>query len=120
MSLPEERSDMGQPSPRDTVVEASLMLMAVLPMLVSFQLSLTTGEGHWFQRSGALMVLFSVGIEYHRRHVMRCLPGAMAVTQSSLRMAHWIHRFWRSIPYVCYTAIAVGTLVWSYGDLLFA
>jgi hypothetical protein len=28
-------------------------------------------------------------------------------------------RFWRSVPYVCYVAILVGTLIWAYGDLVF-
>lgn len=111
MSVSGERADAGQPSSRDTLIEALLMLLAVLPVILSFQLSLATGDGHWFQRSGALMVLFSVGIEYHRRHVVRCLAGAMTVTKPSLWMAHWVHRFWRSIPYVCYIAIALGTLI---------
>jgi hypothetical protein len=33
-------------------------------------------------------------------------------------MAKVILRFWQSIPYVCYMAIVVGTLIWAYGDLV--
>lgn len=26
---------------------------------------------------------------------------------------------WRSIPYVCYASIAMATVIWGYGDLMF-
>ncbi|MBD3895682.1 hypothetical protein IEI94_07430 [Halomonas sp. ML-15] len=110
------------PAPRDTLIEAGLMGLALLPTLVSFYISLVTGDGHWFQRSGALMVLFSVGVEYHRKHLMSCQYLSLSETTEgvSTRMARIIIRFWRAVPFACYFAIVVGTLIWSYGDLLFA
>ncbi|MCG6658135.1 hypothetical protein HOP52_10250 [Halomonas campisalis] len=113
-------NDQAIPSPRDHIIEAVLMMLAVGPVLVSAYASLVTGEGHWFQRSGALMVLFSFAVEYHRTHMMRCVdPGQVPLFGHSQWLARLITRFWRSVPFVCYLAIFLGTLIWSYGDLLF-
>ncbi|MCL7940256.1 hypothetical protein M8009_08070 [Halomonas sp. ATCH28] len=109
------------PSREATLVEALLMMMAVVPVLLSAYASLVTGDGHWFQRSGALMVLFSVGVEYHRKYLLRCLEsGTRSWLAASIRPARLVTRFWRAVPFVCYLSIVVGTLIWSYGDLLFA
>lgn len=85
------------------------MLLAVGPVVVSFAASWLTGDGQWFQRSGSLMVLFSVALEYRRRQ----LQG----TGTPSTHGTWL--FWRKIPYICYLSIFAGTLIWAYGDLLF-
>lgn len=91
------------------VIEIVLALCAMGPPMLSAMISLETGDGHWFQRSGSLMVLFSVAMEYRRsQRVKRGRPA------SSLP-----EPFGVSVPYVCYVSIAVGTLIWGYGDLLF-
>ena len=109
------------PSREATLIEALLMMMAVVPVLLSAYVSLATGEGHWFQRSGALMVLFSIGVEYHRKHLLRCLElGTHSWLTASSRPARRVSYFWRAVPFICYLSIVVGTLIWSYGDLLFA
>ncbi|GGX86445.1 hypothetical protein GCM10007160_12170 [Litchfieldella qijiaojingensis] len=126
MSQTEPLQASQKPAPRDYVVEATLMLLAVVPVLISAYASFVTGEGHWFQRSGALMILFSIGVEYHRSQVMHCVdpecldPGEVRPFGRSQMLARLITRFWRSTPYVCYLAIVMGTLIWSYGDLLFS
>ncbi|MBB3185212.1 hypothetical protein FHR95_002793 [Halomonas fontilapidosi] len=108
------------PSREATLAEALLMMMAVLPVLFSAYVSLSTGDGHWFQRSGGLMVLFSVGVEYHRKYLLRCLEsGTPSWLVASSRPARLVTRFWRAVPFICYLSIVVGTLIWSYGDLLF-
>lgn len=113
--------DQQLPTAKDTLIEAALMVLAMLPVVVSALVSLMTGDGHWFQRSGALMVLFAVGVEYHRKHLLSCRPVSHEGTGPgvSTRMARLIIRFWRMVPYACYFAIVIGTLIWSYGDLLF-
>jgi len=59
----------GAVAPGYRVIELVFMLGALGPVLVSAYVSFATGEGHWFQRSGPLMVLFSVAVEYHRRRM---------------------------------------------------
>lgn len=95
------------------------MLLAAVPVLISFAVSIATGEGHWFQRSGAVMVLFSVAVEYHRRRMAERGTRPAGDTAHRSLMPVLPLRFWRSIPYVCYAAIVAGTLIWAYGDLLF-
>lgn len=90
------------------LTEVILMLLAMGPAMASLAASMATGDGEWFQRSGSLMVLFSAAVEYRRRHLRE-----NGRTDNS-----WL--FWRRIPYICYSAIFVGTLIWGYGDLLFA
>ncbi len=112
--------EVPQASRRDYLIELSFMVLAMGPVLVSAYASLITGDGQWFQRSGALMVLFSVAVEYHRRRMPQ--PVVSARTGASSRAtptARIFGRFWRSIPYVCYFSVFMGTLIWSYGDLLF-
>ncbi|TLF51759.1 hypothetical protein FEI13_07390 [Halomonas urmiana] len=118
--MPREPAPPPLPSREATLIEALLMLLAVVPVMVSAYASLVTGDGHWFQRSGALMVLFSIGVEYHRKHLRDCLESdGRHWLVSSSTPARLVRRFWRAIPFVCYLAIVVGTLIWSYGDLLF-
>jgi hypothetical protein len=120
MSEREHSATVLVPSRRDTVIELVFMLGALGPVLVSAYVSFATGEGHWFQRSGALMVLFSVAVEYHRRRMAeRSVPVEREDGLRPSRFKHLFAKFWGNIPYVCYMAIAVGTLIWSYGDLLF-
>ncbi len=57
------------PSRQDYALEAVLILCAILPVMVSLYVSMATGEGHWFHRPGALMVLFSFAVEFHRTRV---------------------------------------------------
>ncbi len=112
--------DDAVPSRRDSVIELVLMGLAAVPVMLSLWASVITGDGQWFQRSGALMVLFSVAVEYHRRRMAErgTLPASEPDRGTSM-MPGVVVRFWRSIPYICYVAILLGTLIWAYGDLLF-
>jgi len=117
----EPRNQHTFPSREATLVEALLMMMAVVPVILSAYASLMTGDGHWFQRSGGLMVLFSIGVEFHRKHLLRCLESDTHTWLAApSRPAQLVSHFWRAIPFICYLSIVVGTLIWSYGDLLFA
>lgn len=88
------------------LVEIGLVLLTIGLPIVSLIASLETCNGEWFQRSGSLMVLFSVAIEHRRRERV---AGSSAPTG-------WLTR--RHVPHVCYSSILVGTLIWGYGDLL--
>lgn len=89
------------------LAEFVLVLLAMGLPMVSLMASIATGDGEWFQRSGSLMVLFSFAVEYRRRFGLQSRAPAIG----------WL--FWRQIPYLCYSSIFLGTLIWGYGDLLF-
>lgn len=120
MANSNDAADGPVPSKQDYALEAVLMLCAIVPVIVSFYASLVTGEGHWFQRSGALMVLFSFAVEFHRTRVFgratQCGEDQCEVDGAAMPA---LARFWRSVPYACYASILLGTMIWSYGDLLF-
>ncbi|WP_043512356.1 hypothetical protein, partial [Halomonas sp. BC04] len=99
------------PSRRDALIEILLMMLATVPVLASGYASLLTGEGHWFQRSGALMVLFSIGVEYHRKRMRVCFYSNRDLVRFGISrwMIQLTIRFWRTIPFACYFSIAVGT-----------
>jgi hypothetical protein len=121
MSVRETRHEtVPDASRRDSIIELLLMLFAMGPVVVSAYASFVTGDGQWFQRSGALMVLFSVAVEYHRRRMPLAGATQRAPAATNTKAAtRRLRRFWRSIPYVCYLSVFTGTLIWSYGDLLF-
>lgn len=87
--------------------EIVLVLLAMGLPMVSLMASMASGYGEWFQRSGSLMVLFSAAVEYRRRHLL----NIRGTTTGRL--------LWRQIPYVCYSSIFLGTVIWGYGDLPF-
>ncbi len=107
-------------SRKDSVIEVMFLFLAMGPVILSAYASYITGDGQWFQRSGALMVLFSAAVEYHRRRMpQRSAGGRDQAKTDRAFTAGWVSRFWKSIPYVCYASVFIGTLIWSYGDLLF-
>ena len=99
------------------------LLAAVIALLsVSVFLSIYTGDWHWFQRSGALVV--SIGAILSTRKLLRTgttemltrWNGANVLARESddpaekrreLIAAYW--GFW---------LVGFGTLIWAYGDLL--
>ena len=86
----------------------------------SFLFSLASGNGEWFQRSGSLLVLFSVLVEI--RQALRNQPyprssvtsgGNPVMTQAPISVvSKWLHWIARS-------GIVLGTAIWGYGDLVF-
>ena len=99
-------------------VELALILLSMGPVMMSAYMSVVTGDGHWFQRSGSLMVLFSAAVEY-RRSVLRARAADSGDPRLKAAVAARSRPIWGSVPYVCYLQILLGTLIWGYGDLLF-
>lgn len=105
-------------------IESSLFLdifllsIGALVVFISFAASSWSGEPTWFSRSGSLLILCAAIVQYryavHRLGVAATLPTTKcAGTIGSLRMRNLCGRlsFW---------AVVVGTLLWGYGDLVFA
>ena len=91
-----------------------LLAVAAAIVTLSFVLSSVSGQWHWFQRSGALVV--SLGAMLSTRRMLRaCLGGLLdgcsyfnvamptrdAETKKDLRSAYW--GFW---------TVGIGTLIW--------
>ncbi len=103
------------------MVTSNELLLAAAILIVggSFTLSFVTGDWHWFQRSGALLV--SIGAILSTRHVLRATITAMieegglnAVTTSGGRL---IDDADLAACFVGFWVVGLGTIIWAYGDL---
>ena len=97
-----------------------LVVLGLSSILVSAIASFISGDGHWFQRSGSLLVLFSVVLEFRQSQIAK--PSASrdvsvggqpaAISHNFPAVRKWLH-------YFAIVTIGIGTLIWGYGDLLF-
>lgn len=94
---------------------------AVIAVVVSAILSFYASDGHWFQRSGSLIVLFSVMLEFRQLRIMDRLRlhaphigvgGVSFPTNNIPGQRLMLHR-------AAVSAIVAGTLIWGYGDIPF-
>ena len=97
-----------------------LFLVGLSTLAGSFYLSLASGDGEWFQRSGSLFVLFSALVEIQQSSIKQPTEGGEVTindTPVMIRklipsMSKWLHR-------IAWGGIVIGTLIWGYGDLVF-
>ena len=103
-------------------VTTSWFLFVLAAFLVSSSLliSFYTDAWHWFQRSGALMV--SIGAVLSTRRALGMILESMigdASTQVRSDTSKFLSDKGELQACVCgFALVAMGTLVWAYGDLL--
>ena len=104
---------------KENKYEIALLGLALLWVVGSFIASLACPKGNWFSRSGAVMVLLAVIVEFHLGKLQQAenstasvvagfgvpFPGDLPIVKQ--RLATAAHIF----------AIS-GTLIWGYGDFL--
>lgn len=105
---------------KDLAIDAVLLLLGLLSILFSLYASTVSGEGTWFQRSGALLIFFSVILEIRQekslqphastRVTINGMPVLAERTTSALNK--WFRR-------IAWSGITGGTCIWGYGDLIF-
>ena len=97
-----------------------LILAIVCSFSVSLYFSVAENSGEWLQRSGSLIVLFSVVLEILQTLAKQPIPSdwvfinnvPAATSPPVSKTSKWFHKFARF-------GIVIGTLIWGYGDLLF-
>ncbi len=97
-----------------------LILAIVSSFSVSLGCSVAENSGEWLQRSGSLIVLFSVVLEILQTLAKEPIPAegvfinnVPATTSPPVsKTSKWFH-------IIAWFGIAIGTLIWGYGDLLF-
>jgi len=87
-----------------------LAALSAFALIVGFYLSLTTGHGSWFSRSGALIVILGAVQA----------SGRVFSHESSLRysLERVFTRDGLNSEKVSLILIIVGTMVWAFGDLV--
>ena len=84
-------------------------------------MSLALEDGKWVQRSGSLVVLFSAILEIRQTLIKKPQEASSVKIEGrpalAARQISKIDTFFHGFAW---TGIAVGTIVWGYGDLLFS
>ena len=99
-----------------------LFLLAAVLVGISLLASFYTDAWHWFHRSGALMV--SIGAVLSTRRALRLLLEGMIDDNSHagfMTTSETIHASEMGELQTCvcgFVFVAIGTLIWAYGDLL--
>lgn len=104
-----------------SVIDAAILLLASLIVGISFWISTISSEFHWFARSGSLMVLLAVVVEFRNLNLQQLL------NDNSARISRNVSGILRPTkqPYfrqvlinVAHILVVIGTIIWGYGDLL--
>ena len=99
--------------------EIALLIAAYAIPIASYIYSGATNEGHWFSRSGSLMVILGAILEYRNFGIQQYLrerrdetwkPNPEIVAKLKSRMPFDI---------LILASLVFGTAIWGYGDLLF-
>ncbi|MDH5409525.1 MAG: hypothetical protein OEY00_13010 [Gammaproteobacteria bacterium] len=101
-------------------VELSLVSLGSISVLASLYCSYVSNDYSWLSRSGSLMVLFSVIVEYNILKKQQILNEA-ARSDATYIITKFspvvLGRNLRSIQIAAHYSVIVGTLIWGYGDL---
>ncbi len=99
-----------------------LFLLTAVLVGISLLVSLYTDAWHWFQRSGALMV--SIGAILSTRHplslILESMSGDINLRANTLTDGSaYLSDLGELRICICgFSLVAMGTLIWAYGDLL--
>ncbi|KUJ71986.1 hypothetical protein AVO41_05930 [Thiomicrospira sp. WB1] len=74
----------------------------------------------WFQRSGSLMTITMVFVDYHLYKLVNDVRQINQIPPSALQIKDRYHPLIRVLPYFAVLFTAVATFVWGYGDILFS
>ena len=101
-------------------LEIILLAIAITVVLISFLLSIYDNKNFWFMRSGSIMVLLAVIVEYKlnqktlkninqksKMSTVTGFPTNLLNSKEHNRVSIFAHSF-----------AILGTIIWGYGDFL--
>lgn len=96
-----------------------LFIMILIPILGFFGLFNVWEDppAIWFQRSGSLMVLFGLLIEYTLFSIDDELFSIGTLNKKELKLLKKYQIHYASMKYLGIIGAVVGTVIWGYGDL---
>lgn len=105
-------------------LEYLFLLLSVLIVVTSFAIDLCTTSSTFFARSGSLMVLFAVIVEYRiSGFIYDDIQKAMLLNSKidvPIPLKAKPRKDKIFLSRITHGLAIVGTLIWGYGDLLFA
>jgi hypothetical protein len=103
-------------------IELLMLVLSITRAIASLIVSLESGEGHWFSRSGSIMVLFAVIADFRLGSAtIKSVQGSLGIAASlkGFSSGGGLTKNQRRLHTVALTLIIIGTFIWGYGDLLF-
>lgn len=104
---------------RSDKTEILILALAVFWVAGSFAASLVHPEGNWFCRSGAVMVLLSLFVEFRIGKAQQSQTSSASVAAGlGIPTGSDLPVIKQRIAKAALWFAVLGTLVWGYGDLL--
>ena len=95
-----------------------LVAAYAIPLLFCYY-SYLTDEGHWFSRSGSLMVILGAFLEYRNFGIQQYLREKRDETWKPDPKIVEHLRSRKPFDILVLASLVLGTAIWGYGDLLF-
>ncbi|MDD2319358.1 MAG: hypothetical protein PHO83_04825 [Geobacteraceae bacterium] len=99
--------------------EFALLGLALLWVGGSLLASLAWPKGNWFCRSGAVMVLLAVIVEFHLGNLQQAEnSNASVIAGLGIPVSGDLPKIKQHLAKAAHIFAISGTLIWGYGDLL--
>ncbi len=105
------------------MLKAGLFILTISLGLDLVSLASPAAETQWFQRSGGILVLVGIIVEY----ALLTAPKQAIIFESDVRSKHFEElrklplretKFFRKRRKYAHISVVVGTFVWAYADLI--
>lgn len=101
--------------------EYALLFLGVSWSLTSYFYSISGEQSTWFARSGAILVLFAIIVEYRLNKMVQAeINNANISAGFNIPAGIRVPRANSSLAIVSHVAVLSGTIIWAYGDLMYA
>ncbi|MGP5565439.1 hypothetical protein [Vreelandella alkaliphila] len=113
-----------EPTTRLSFVRGALKLGYVI-LFISLIVDLfAETDQYWFQRSGALLCMLAIAVEFRINEVRGAIDvtdeDLTSITEQAVITEDFIDtQTYLFLKYFSHFSIAVGTVVWAYGDIPF-
>lgn len=106
---------------KDYIIDILLFVAAVFPCLISLIIDINCqNEYYWLQRSGSIMVLFSVLLDFRQYTFSKSQENqSVRVNGKPVITGTVIPSVRRKIQKVSIFLIILGTILWGYADVPF-
>ncbi len=102
------------------LIDLGLLLFAFTWGVLGFVWACKMDDGLWFSRSGSVIVLLSVIVEFRLVNLQQLgYKNAQKAVQHSIVSSGMLPIHKKLISLFALVQIVIGTLIWGYGDLLF-
>jgi len=105
---------------KPTIIDTAILLFAVGTVAVSLYLTSQFPDKNLFERSGSLVVLFAVIVEFRNFNLQQHINDKAAVSSGGLIGILIPTKQPRIRQFIIYTAhmfIIIGTVIWGYGGI---